>query len=336
MLVTLVFHYKLECMNSEKVFVVVPNWNGEDWVAECIDSLLKQTYACNIVVIENGSVDNSIAILKKYGKKITILEQPKNLGFAGGVNVGIRYALAHDATYIALFNNDAVADKDWAKQLVQTIHAKKTIGMVAAKILHTDQATLDSTGDFYTIFGLPFPRGRGAKDVGQFDSQLELFGVSGGASLYRSDMLREVGLFDEDFFAYFEDVDVSFRAQLAGWEARFAPKARVYHRISATSSRLSGFGSYQTAKNIPLLYLKNMPGYLFWKYLPLAAYWYARMAAARVVKGGFLPFIKGWFRALLLTPKKLRERRYIQAKRKITTQAIDDMIYHAKPPKIQS
>lgn len=320
-------------MRTLNTFVVIPNWDGEDWLGECIDSLLLQSVQCEIVVVENGSVDRSIDILKTYGKKIVVLVQPKNLGFAGGVNVGIRHALEHNAHYVALFNNDAVADTDWLKHLIETAQGNKQTGIVAAKILHSDQKTLDSTGDFYTIFGLPFPRGRGQKDSGQYDNKTVLFGASGGASLYSAAMLRDIGLFDEDFFAYFEDVDISFRAQLAGWNVYFAPKARVYHRISATSSRISGFGSFQTAKNIPLLYIKNMPGLLFWKYLPLATYWYIRMFTARLVKGGFVPFLKGWLLSLRLTPKKLTERRKIQKSRIVSSAEINKLLYQHRPPR---
>lgn len=321
-------------MHSSKIFVVIPNWDGEDWLAECLDSLLAQSQKCVIVVVENGSTDRSAEILASYGKKITVLPQDKNLGFAGGVNVGMRYALKHGAEYIALFNNDAVADKLWLSSLVSTAEQHPRVGIVAAKILHMNGKTLDSTGDFYTIFGLPFPRGRGMTDKGQYDDQFEIFGASGGASLYRAAMLREIGLMDEDFFAYYEDVDISFRAQFADWQVRFEPTARVYHRISATSSRISGFSSYQTAKNFPILYLKNMPGWLFWKYLPRAVYWYVRMMAARVVKGGFWPFIKGWLKFLTLMPRKLVERREVQRQRIVSTQYIDSILYHGRPPKL--
>jgi len=317
-----------------KFFVVVPNWNGEDFLQQCIDSLLSQKQACNIVVVENGSVDSSDKILDSYSNKITVLKQNKNLGFAGGVNVGIEYAINNGATYVALFNNDAIADENWLKNLVDNAENDINSGIVTCKFLHQGDNKLDSTGDFYTTYGLPYPRGRGQIDSGQFDSETKVFGATGGASLYRVEMLNQIGLFDNDYFAYFEDVDISFRAQLAGWQVKYEPKAIAYHHIGGTSSKINGFAVYQTAKNFWFMYVKNMPGVLFWKYLFLANYWYCRMFVARIVKGGFWPFVKGWFAGLVLLPKKIGERRQIQKNRKVTVNYIDSILIHARPPKI--
>lgn len=315
------------------IFVVVPNWNGADFLQQCIDSLLAQSQKCNVIVVENGSVDESDNILAGYGKKITVLKQPKNLGFAGGVNVGIEHAIKNNADYVALFNNDATAHKDWLKNLVKTAAATKA-GIVTCKFLHSAGGKLDSTGDFYTTYGLPYPRGRNQKDTGQYDKDVEIFGASGGASLYSAKMLKKVGLFDNNYFAYFEDVDISFRAQLAGWKVFYEPKAEAYHHIGGTSSKISGFATYQTAKNFWFVYTKNMPGYLYFKYLPFAVYWYCRMFAARLIKGGFVPFAKGWLAGILLFPKKIIERNEIQSGRKVSVKYIDNLLTHHRPPKI--
>lgn len=322
-------------MKKAIAYVVIPNWNGEDFLQQCIDSLLMQTQKCNIVVVENGSVDSSDEILATYGDKITVLKQPKNLGFDGGVNVGIRYAMRHKADYIALLNNDAIVSKDWLRLLLQEINTNDSIGIVTSKILHFDENRLDSTGDFYTMYGLPFPRGRNEMDKRQYDNSIEVFGASGGASLYRAKMFEQIGLFDEDYFAYYEDVDISFRAQLYGWTIRYQPLAEVRHHINGTSSKISGFATYHSAKNFWFTYIKNMPAKLFWKYLPLASYWYCRMFAARLVKGGFWPFFKGWFAGLWLTPKKFAERFRIQRNRTVTVDYIDSIIKHHRPPKIK-
>lgn len=317
------------------VSVVIPNWNGQDFLKESIDSLLKQTKECHIVVVENGSIDDSQKILDSYGKKITVLKQKHNLGFSGGVNVGIKNALKN-SDYVALFNNDAVADKNWLSELTKTLDHNPEVGIVACKFLHMDDDKIDSTGDFYSIYGLPFPRGRGQKDSYQFDRETNVFGASGGSSIYRSQMLKQIGLFDEDFFAYFEDVDISFRAQLAGWEVHYNPKSVAYHHIGGTSGKINGFATYQTAKNFWFIYTKNMPIDLYFKYLPLAVYWYLRMYAARLIKGGFWPFTKGFIKGLSLLPKKLKQRHYIQANRQVTSKYISSILYHRKPPKINT
>lgn len=312
------------------VYIVVPNWNGEDFLKNCIDSLLVQTYKSKIVIVENGSMDGSDNVLAKYGNKITVLKQLKNLGFAGGVNIGIRHAIKNNADYVVLFNNDAEADKNLIKELVGVLNDNNNVGIVTSKIKRKDN-TLDSTGDFYSSRGLPFPRGRGQVDRGQFDKDLVIFSGSGGSSMYRTKMLKKIGLFDEDFFAYFEDVDISFRAQLAGWKVRYNPNAITYHLISATSSRIPGFTTYQTAKNFPLVYVKNLPFNLFIKYLIPATYTYYRMWLAKLLRGGFVYFFKGFIHSLVLLPKTFLKRRHIQKNRVVSNSYIDSLIFKGNP-----
>ena len=252
--------------NLPKVAVVVPNRNGKDFIRDCLKSLTKQTIACQIIVVDNGSTDGSLGIIKKSYPEIELIELPENRGFAGGVNIGIKKALDNDFGFVALLNNDAAVESNWLEQLVSDAAEHPQIGIVTSKFMRADKKHLDSTGDFYSIWGLPFPRGRNEVDGGQYDDKKEIFGGSGGASLYSSEMLKQIGLFDEDFFAYFEDVDISFRAQLAGWRVIYQPKAIAYHYIGGTSSRLGNFARYHSVKNFMLVYAKNMPSKLYFKY----------------------------------------------------------------------
>ncbi|MEI6088683.1 MAG: glycosyltransferase family 2 protein, partial [Bacteroidota bacterium] len=164
--------------------------NGEDTIEKCVNSLLSQTVKNKIIVIENGSTDNSLTILKKNYPDIEIIENSKNLGFAGGVNQGIKKAVELGAEYIALFNNDAVADKKWLEELINVIKESPKVGIIAPKILSADKKHLDSTGDQYTNWGLPYPRGRKEEISGQYNSPERVFSASGGASLYRVSMLK--------------------------------------------------------------------------------------------------------------------------------------------------
>jgi GT2 family glycosyltransferase len=316
-----------------KTATIIPNWNGQDYLAACIDSLLKQTIEHTIVVVENGSADASDEILAGYGNKIVVLKQAKNLGFAGGVNVGIKYAIDNNYDFVALFNNDAIADKDWLRELVDTISKNSKLGAVTSKFMRLDKTRLDSTGDFYTWHGLPFPRGRNEIDKGQYDNKNEIFAASGGASIFNINMFKEIGLFDEDFFAYYEDVDLGFRMQLAGWKVKYCPSAIAYHHVSATGSKISGFGIYQTASNFWYTFIKNMPGWLFIKYLPLALYWYGRMFLARFIRGDLWPYTKGFFRAVRFTPRTLAKRHRVQKTKKVRNYYIDSIIVHGKAPK---
>lgn len=318
-----------------RVVIIILNWNGIADTLECLDSLQKQSYKnFTILVVDNGSSDNSKELLNKYqskhSKNTEVIYNQKNFGFAGGVNTGIEWALNDDYQYIALFNNDAIADKDWLLNLTEAINEDE-IGISTGLLLHKDEKTIDSTGDWYTTWGLPFPRGRNKK-ASIAAKQGLVFGATGGASLYKTEMIREIGLFDDDFFAYYEDGDISFRAQLAGWKIKYNPKAIAYHEQGATSNKISGFAIYQTFKNLPLLFIKNVPrglifsiGIRFW-------FAYKLMLLNAIVKGNGKPAIKGAWSGFKLSFKKFGERKSIQNNKKVTTEYIKDILWHDLPP----
>ncbi len=314
-----------------KVAVIVPNWNGVDELAECLDSLLAQTYEARIIVVDNGSVDGSLDLLSKYSS-IELIKHTKNLGYAGGVNPGFKRAIELGLDYAAPFNNDAVADKDWLKHLVDALDSDPKVGIVTSKILNQDGTQIDSTGDYYTIWGLPYPRGRGETDIDKYDDRTEIFAASGGASLYRVKMLEQIGLLDQAFFAYYEDVDLSFRAQLAGWKVRFAPKAVVHHKISVTSNKIKGFATYQTVKNLPWLFWKNVPGTYLWRVFPRLFVAYNSFYLRAVTRGQFWPATKGMVVSISRFIPVLIQRYKIQSKRKVTSRYIWDNLVHDLPP----
>ncbi len=321
--------------NKNSTAVVIPNWDGIDMIGECLTSLETQSLVVTIVVVDNGSKDGSVDFIKTKFPEVTLLELPENTGFTGGVNTGIKYALKHDYEFIVLFNNDALASKDWVKNLVQAAQNDESAGIVTGKFMLMDKKHLDSTGDILSIWGLPFPRGRNELDTGQFDLPEYVFGATGGATLYRTKMLRKIGIFDDNFFAYFEDVDMSFRAQLAGWKVLYTPDAVAYHHLSQTSSRHGSFARYHSIKNFILLYNKNMPGWLFWKYKPLFFIQLARMKIGAIRDKQLGVFIKAVFAGIKLTPSTLKKRRQIQANKKVSTEYIDGLLYHSRPPKIK-
>ena len=317
-----------------KVCVVIPSWNAADLIGACLRSLEAQTYPLDIIVVDNGSVDNSVSVVEKGFPEVRLIKLLKNTGFDGGVNAGIRPALAEGYDAIALVNNDVVLEKGWLERLVAVLETHKDTGIVSAKQLHMDKKHFDSTGDFYSIWGMPFPRGRNQPDTGQYDQAEELFSAPAAATLYRAAMFKEIGIFDEKFFAYFEDVDISFRAWLAGWKVRYEPKAEVYHHIGATSAKLGSFSRYHSIKNFFMLYVKNMPGWLFWKYLPLFLIQGARLGASSILRGGGLAYFRGLAKAVLYAPWVLADRYRIQSRRKASSKTIDALLYHQRPPKI--
>lgn len=319
-------------MSKLTTAVVIPNWNGRDLIGTCLDSLLAQTYSCQIIVVDNGSVDGSAEFIAREYPTVDLVQLPKNRGFAGGVNAGIRRAIELEAEAVALFNSDAVAEADWLEQLAKYLGAHQSVGIVTGKLLAGDKQHLDSTGDYYTSWGLPYPRGRGEPDNGQYDQAGTVFGASGGASLYRITMLKEVGLFDEAFFAYYEDVELSFRAQLAGWQVAYQPTARAYHHTGSTSSRIKGFSTYQTLKNLPMIVRKNVPLALLPQVLPRFWLAYTSFVFSALARGQVWTVIKGVTMAILLLPKNFWQRRAIQKRKKVSVDYIRGLLVYDLPP----
>lgn len=315
-----------------KPVIVVPNWNGKETLSACLDSLLRQSVAALIIVVENGSSDGSLDFIKSGYPKVQTLVNQRNLGFAGGVNCGIRQALDMGAEFVALFNNDAVADIHWLEQLLNEAERCPSAGIITGKLVSFDKQYLDSTGDMYTNWGLPYPRGRGERELNKYDQVRDVFGASGGASLYRTAMLKEIGLFDEDFFAYYEDIDLSFRAQTAGWKVRYAPQAIAYHHIGHTSGKIKGFTTYQTMKNLPLVWLKNVPTKYLWR-----VGWRLGLAHCMFMLRAFsrhqgLSAVKGGLKSLGLVSRKIKERTRIQSSKKVSDEYLWDIIVHDLPP----
>lgn len=319
------------------VAVIIPNWNGADKLAPAIESILAQSFSdLVLVIVDNGSTDNSREVIESYCRqdnRIDVIWRDRNYGYTGGVNPGFEYAIDKNCTYAAPFNNDAIADISWLQNLVTFLESHDTYGIAACKMLHADGKTIDSTGEYFTSWGLTYPRGRGEQNGTQYDTQIDIFGASGGASLYRVNMLKEVGLLDDDFFAYYEDVDLSFRSQLAGWKVGYVPEAFIYHEQGGTTKHMiSGFTTYQTMKNLPLVTFKNVPSpYLFrvtWR-LTLARLLFLARAISR--GNGWLA-IKGDFMATVLLFKKRGERRVIQQSKKISNEQVWNLIMHDLPP----
>lgn len=321
-----------------RVAIVVVNYKGIEDTRRCLASLAKQTYKnFTIIAVENGSDDGSAEAFKrlekKYGDTLVAFYNEKNTGFDGGVNTGIRWAMNHNMEYVLLLNNDALPDKEWVQKLVETADERPDCGMVTGLLLLQDGLMIDSTGDWYSKWGLGFPRNRHDKTE-QAPEAGEVFGGTGGATLFRLGMLNEIGMFDEDFFAYYEDVDISFRAQLAGWKVYYQPAAIAYHQQGATAARMPGhFAVYQTFKNLPLIYGKNVPRGLLFSIGSRFLLAYILMLGNAIWKGRGKAALKGWLMSMPLFWKKLfTERPSIQANKKVSTDYIRSIIWPDLPP----
>ena len=239
--------------------VIILNWNGGTYVEESIVSILKQNYPeYELIVVDNGSTDFSLQTIKdRFKDKLCLIENKTNMGFAAGNNIGIRQARGE---YVVLLNNDATVDISWLKELVAIAEIDPSVGMCASKVLnYFNRDIIDTAGHLVYRDGLNRGRGRLEKDKGQYDKIEEVFFPSGAAALYRKAMLDEIGLFDEDFFAYGEDADIGIRGRLGGWKCVYVPTAIAYHRYSASSSAYSPMKAFFVERNRAWVALKNFP-----------------------------------------------------------------------------
>ncbi len=261
------------------IAVVIPTWDGWDLLEGCLESLSTQTRAADqVIVVDNGSIDGTQRQIRARFPQVQVERFETNTGFAAAVNAGIR-ASTTDA--VVLLNNDAQADPGWLEALERAaLTADSRVGFVTSKLLDADGAVIESVGDSIDRAGIAHQIGRGEPDDGRFEETRDVFSGCGGATLYQRSMLDDVGLFDERFFAYFEDVDLCFRAQLQGYRGVLAPDARVRHLGSATSTRVPGLKARMSARNGWWLVLKNVPA-------PLLGPTLARMAAVSAVRLAF-------------------------------------------------
>lgn len=321
-------------VNFEKnVLITVLNYKGWQDTLVCVESILNQTYTdYHILIIDNGSGDESISKLSHLGDhpNITFHKEPENLGFAGGVNVGIKKAIEENYTLVALLNNDASLSSEWLEKLVQT-HESHDISAAGGLLLYRDESTIDSTGDCMSIWGLPFGRNRD-ENISVAPSEGYVFNSTAGACLYKTSLFKDIGLFDERFFAYFEDTDIGFRAQLAGHKAYYQPAAVAYHEHGSTSGKMPGFTVKQTFQNLPMLVIKNTPPFIMpamWSRF-FVIYWLLFIRA--VLRGQ----AKYAFRGLLGSIKRLNhafdERRRIQRSKIVSDQYLRSIIYPGLPP----
>lgn len=323
------------------IAVVVPNWNGAPRLPACVRSLAAQRHAPDeIVVVDNGSTDESLAVLEELAREVapvalTIVRHPTNLGFAGGVNRGITHALQRGASAVALFNNDAVADPGWLGALAEELASRPDVAIVTSRFLMGDGRTVDSTGDFYTAWGLPYPRDRDAPSAPVRPSG-EVFGGTGGASLYRSSLFADIGLFDERFFVLLEDVDVSFRARLAGHRAWYRADAVAYHEQGSTQRTVSGMAARQYVRNLPLLLIKDVPGRLLWRVVPRFALVYPLVVANLVRRKQGRAALGGAASCVRLVPGALRSRRSIQRDRRLGGAELDALLWPGLPPNLHT
>ena len=324
-------------INEHTVGAIVLNWNsGADSIA-CARSLLSQTYKNLLVVlVDNNSSDDSPVLLQQFAERhsnVVYRHNSVNLGFTGGINTGIRYCLDKKINYIALLNPDATANKNWLSSLHNELVSHSDTGIITGLFINSQTGLCDSTGEFYTTWGLPGPRNRG-DDVKKAPTKPGyVFGASGGNALYRASVFDVIGFFDEQFFMYYEDVDISWRTQLTGHKVYYEKSAQAYHKHSATSSKIPGFTTTQVFQNLPLVFWKNVPARLLWPIGWRFFLAYNMFFVWKISQGGFRASVKGIWRSCKLLPHAFRERRKIQKSKIVDTTYLKTIIWPNLPMK---
>lgn len=244
----------------KKATVIIPNYNGIKFIEECLEAICNQdddTPEYGVLVVDNGSKDQSPELIAARFPQAGLISLPENTGFCHAVNVGIRAA---DTPYVILLNNDTKADSGFVKALCHAIEARPSAFSVSAKMLMWDRPDLiDDAGDRYCVLGWAYARGKG-KPASKYDRQTEIFSACGGAAIYRKSIFEEIGFFDEAHFAYLEDLDIGYRARLHGYRNYYEPAAKVVHYGSASSgSRYNEWKTSLAAANNVYVIAKNMP-----------------------------------------------------------------------------
>lgn len=292
--------------------IIIPNYNGVALLPTCLDSLRAQTRRdVRVTVVDDGSSDDSRALLATRYPEVHVVALPHNRGLAVAINAALR---ATSGEIVVLLNNDTEADLHWLEQLVGTLEAYPAYAFAASKLMLFDRRDhIHSAGDFYQPNGVPGSRGVWEPDHGQYDAVSEVFGPCAGAAAYRRSALESLAVgghvLDEDLVMYCEDVDLNLRARLRGFRTIFVPTAIVYHRLSATGG--GALASYYCGRNFILVWAKNMPTSVLRRCWPhfvmsqlgftLHSLWHIREPAAQAR-------LRGQLAGLCMVPLFIRKR----------------------------
>lgn len=318
---------------NPRISVIIPNWNGVNLLKNCLESLRGQTFRdFETVVVDNGSVDNSVQYIRKNFPGVKLIELKENTGFAPAVNLGIKICVGDD---IVLINNDTKLDRNCLKYLVKAADKHPEVGMVAARMLnYKNPKLIDSAGDYIDAVGHANNIGLGDKDGLKYQKAGYVFLVTGGGGLFKREVFERIGFFDSDYFAYFEDVDFCLRAQMVGFKGWYEPKAVIYHLHKATSNRNKAFTEYLQFRNMTMTVIKDFPYKLLVRNFNLLKIILVNLNTVRYMagKGYLVEALKAEYYILLNFLRLLKKRREIQAGRKVSE---DYILENIRPKKVR-
>ncbi len=259
-------------MNA-RVNIIIVNYNGNGLVKGCLKALEGQSFKdFKVIIVDNNSIDNSPYEIQTFLRKSPLASVAKlipldrNFGFSGGNVQGLKYT--NNSEYIALLNNDTEPGKNWLEHLVNAMDSKPLVGICASKLIVYGTNLIDSAGDGFSTSLKGFKRGEG-ENATLYNKREYVFGACAGAALYRQKMMDEVGFLDEDFFLIHEDTDLNLRAKLYGWKVLYVPEAIVFHKVSSSIGNMGDTSDYYNLRNSEFVRIKNIPFFLFLRYLPI-------------------------------------------------------------------
>lgn len=309
---------------KDRVTVIVINWNGKIFLRKCLDALRSQSYKYfSTVVVDNGSKDGSVDFINQHFPEVKTISLRENAGFSGANNIALETI---ETEFVALLNNDGVAHPLWLQELVEALDRFPAAGFAASKMVYYDDPdTIDRAGDAYTIAGVGALRGRGAC-AQSYGREEWIFGASAGAALYRMKMLSDVGIFDEDYFLLYEDVDLSFRAQLRGYRCLYVPDAVVYHMATRSIGYDSEKSVYYGHRNMEWTYIKNMPKKLIPRTIVLHLGYIVIAFFFFLLKGKGPVYLKAKIDALKGIKRAVQKRKQVQASQKVDNRYIRQLL----------
>ncbi len=327
-----IFAGRLEGGGLPRVTVLVPTYNGLRYLVPCLHALRAQTFRdFAVLVVDDGSTDGTEAVVRRDFPEVAVLRFPANGGLVRGQNAGVALC---QSEFVAVLNNDTEAEPDWLAHLVAAADAHPAAWAVAGKLRLFDRRdTLHAAGDAFGTDGIPRNIGVWERDDGQHDGGRWLFGPQGGAALYRVAALRALSSplagepYDQAFFMYCEDVDLNWRAALSGYETVFAPRAVVYHHLSATGGGV--LSSFYVGRNTLAVLAKDVPAPI------LRHHWRAMLAAQGRIAAESLRHarepaararLRGQLAAAAMLPRMLQARRQIEATCRVPAELLDSRL----------
>lgn len=323
--------------------IVIVNWNGKKFLETCLGSLKNQTYQdFKIILVDNGSDDGSINFMEERYPEVKLKKLSKNTGFAYANNVGIKEALNDERIkFIITLNNDTKVDQDYLKFLIQAAKKNPQAGSFQPKVINFfDKNIIDGVGILIYKDCSAINRGQKEEDVGQYEEKEEIFGSSASAALYTKDALEKIKFsngdyFDNDYFAYYEDVDLAWRMRLAGFNSFYIPQAKVFHVHSATGKSYSSFKAFHIHRNQYYNIIKNFPGIFFWEALFFMPIRYCLLISSVFRKKGpaanlnkntkkekgesiFLIVLRSWKDVIINLLSLIKKRKFIQEAKQVS------------------